>query len=68
MGVTQLFIGPMAKSHRMFTLAALCLYNAIIPTAWQLPSLLTWGLLIISLGSVITIIRRLQHIAKGMVA
>ena len=61
-GVTQLFIGPMAKSHRMFTLAAFCLFNAIIP----IPFLLTWGLLIICVGSVITIIRRLQHIAKRM--
>jgi len=66
MGVSQLFIGPMAKSHRMFTLAAICLFNAVIPTAWELPSLLMWGLLLISLGSVITIIRRLQQIAKGM--
>ena len=62
MGVSQLFLGPMAKSHRMFTLAALCLYYAIAPTAWQIPFLLTWGLLIISLGGVITIIRRLQRI------
>lgn len=66
MGVTQLFIGPMAKSHRMFTLTAFCLCNAVIPAAWQLPSLLTWGLLIISAGSVITIIRRVQCIAKRM--
>ncbi len=62
MGVTQLFIGPMAKSHRMFTLAAFCLFNAIIP----IPFLLTWGLLIICVGSVITIIRRLQSITKRM--
>jgi phosphatidylglycerophosphate synthase len=66
MGVSQLFIGPMAKSHRMFTLVAFCLFNAIIPAAWQLPSLLTWGLLIISVGSIITIIRRLQRIVEVM--
>ncbi|MBC7878327.1 MAG: CDP-alcohol phosphatidyltransferase family protein [Anaerolineales bacterium] len=66
MGVSQLFIGPMAKSHRMFTLAALCIYNAIMPITWQLSSLLTWGLLIISIGGILTIIRRLQRIAKGM--
>lgn len=66
MGVSQLFIGPMAKSHRMFTLAGLCLYNATAPTAWQPPSLLTWGLLVISVGSVITLVRRLQQISKGI--
>ncbi len=66
MGVAQLFIGPMAKSQRMFTLAALCLLNAIIPAAWQLSSLLTWGLLVINAGGVVTIIRRLHKITNGV--
>jgi phosphatidylglycerophosphate synthase len=62
MGVSQLFIGPMAKSHRMFTLVAVCLYNALMPDIWQISSLLTWGLLIIIAGSILTIIRRIQRI------
>jgi phosphatidylglycerophosphate synthase len=68
MGVTQLFIGPMAKSHRMFTLVAFCLYNALMPNLWQIPSLLTWGLSIIIAGSIITIIRRIRRIAIAVQA
>ncbi|MCG2785451.1 MAG: CDP-alcohol phosphatidyltransferase family protein [Anaerolineae bacterium] len=66
MGVSQLFGGPMAKSQRMFLLAALCLYNAFSPALLQLPSLLTWGLWVIILGCVITIVRRLQRIVMEM--
>jgi len=66
MGVSQLFIGPMAKSHRMFTLAAFCLYYTFIPANWQFPSALAWGLLIICAGSIVTIIRRLRRIASVM--
>jgi phosphatidylglycerophosphate synthase len=67
-GVSQLFSGPMAKSQRMFMLVALCLYNAIIPAGWQVPALLTWGLFVIGVGCVITIVRRLQHITKEISA
>jgi len=66
MGVSKLFSGPMAKSHRMFLLAALCFYNAFSPAILQLPSLLTWGLLLIILGCVITIVRRLHRIVIEM--
>jgi len=62
MGVTQLFLGPMAKSHRMFTLIGACLYNAIAPVAWQIPSLMLWVMIVIGAGGVITIARRLQKI------
>jgi phosphatidylglycerophosphate synthase len=62
MGVTQLFLGPMGKSHRMFTLVAICLYSALTPTLWQPSALVEWGLLVIIAGSVVTIIRRLQRI------
>jgi phosphatidylglycerophosphate synthase len=62
MGVYQLFLGPMAKSHRMFTLAAFCLYNGLAPAPWEIPSLLSWGLIIIIAGSVITSVRRIQRI------
>lgn len=62
MGVNQLFIGPMAKSHRMFALIAICFYNALMPDILWIPSLLTWGLSVIIFGSVITVIRRLQRV------
>ncbi len=62
LGVSQLFIGPMAKSHRMFALVAICLYNALMPAFLHIPALLTWGLSIIILGSVATTIRRIRRI------
>ncbi|HSG45393.1 MAG TPA: hypothetical protein VLA72_19785 [Anaerolineales bacterium] len=62
MDVTQLFIGPMAKSHRMFTLAGICLYYAVAPVTWQISNPMTWALIVIGLGGVITSIRRLQKI------
>ena len=62
MGVTQLFLGPMAKSHRMFTLSAFCLFNALLPDAWGISNLLSWGLLIIISGSVLTFLRRVRLI------
>ena len=66
MGVTQLFIGPMAKSHRMFTLTGICLYNAIAPAALQVPALLMWGLAVIGFGGLVTIFRRLQKIIAAV--
>ena len=66
MGVQKLFMGPMAKSHRMFTLVALCLYMALTPTSWQPPLLTTWVLLLIAMGSFVTILRRLRHIVKSI--
>ena len=66
MDVTQLFIGPMAKSHRMFALAGICLYNAIAPASLQVSTLLMWGLAVIGFGGVITIFRRLQKIVAAV--
>ncbi len=62
-GVTGLFIGPMAKSHRMFTLAGVCLAIAFFQEFLPSQQALTWGLLVIVIGSILTIVRRLRQIA-----
>lgn len=64
MGVTKLFQGPMAKSHRMFVLAAVCLYYGIFSRVFPIPSLLYWTLVMIVLGSLVTFIRRLARIVS----
>lgn len=64
LGVTQLFIGPMAKSHRMFTLAGICLLTAFFQSFLEQRMALTWGLLIIVIGSLVTIILRLRRIVQ----
>lgn len=66
MGVTGLFIGPMSKQQRMFTLIVICLFYAIVPFAWQSLPLLILGLWAINLGSIITFIRRIRLIVKEM--
>ncbi|MBL8063108.1 MAG: CDP-alcohol phosphatidyltransferase family protein [Anaerolineales bacterium] len=66
MGVSQLFQGPMAKSHRMFTLIAVCLYYGSLSLVFPIPSLMTWGLALIVLGSIVTFLVRLRRIISGV--
>lgn len=66
MGVSQLFQGPMAKSHRMFTLIAICIYYGSISILFPLPTLMTWGLLLIVFGSGFTFVQRLRRIIYGV--
>ena len=68
MGVTKLFQGPMAKSHRMFVLAAVCLYYGTFSRVFPIPSLLYWTLVMIVLGSMVTFIRRLARIVSEVTA
>jgi len=62
MGVDKLFLGPMAKSHRMFTLAILCVCYGTFSSFYSIPALMTWGMVVIVLGCALTFIRRLQRI------
>jgi phosphatidylglycerophosphate synthase len=64
MGVVGLFLGPMSKHHRMFTLIAICLFYTLTPAGWQSVPLLVWGLWLIVLGSLITALRRVRHIVR----
>lgn len=64
MGVTKLFQGPMAKSHRMFTLTAVCIYYGIFSKVYPIPSLIYWVLWVIILGSLVTFLRRLLRIVS----
>ncbi len=71
-GARQHFEGPMAKPHRMFLVTVLCLYCAVVPSGWQpIHPGSGWGaaasaLLLISLGSVVTSMRRLHAIAEDL--
>jgi len=66
MGVIGLFIGPMSKQQRMFAIVIICLFYASAPAAWQSLPLLIWGLWIISLGALVTLIRRIRRIVKEL--
>ena len=65
LGFEQSFIGPMAKQHRMALLTLTCLVSIleVITTGYQ-GRVLSVGLMIIGLGTALTIVRRLGLIAR----
>jgi len=72
-GAPNEFCGPMAKQHRMLVITLICLYSAIAPRSWQMITfndsqigLMTFGLAVIVVGCVITVIRRVSRIAHGL--
>ncbi len=67
------FCGPMAKQHRMLVVTLICVYAAITPRSWQMITfndsqigLMTVGLVVIVVGCVITVVRRLSRIAHAL--
>lgn len=72
-GAHQEFCGPMAKPQRMAVATGACVLAAILPLAW-LPTLeafpsagiMAAALLVIAIGSLITILRRLTKVAKAL--
>ncbi len=68
LGVTQHFIGPMAKQHRMFALTVFTLLAAAEPLLGMPPRALRIGLGVIVVGSVVTAFRRTRRIAAEVEA
>jgi len=72
-GAPNEFCGPMAKQHRMLVITLICVYAAITPQSWQMVTfndsqigLMSLGLLVIAVGCVITVIRRIGRIAQAL--
>jgi phosphatidylglycerophosphate synthase len=72
-GAPNEFCGPMAKQHRMLVITLVCVYAAITPQSWQMIpfnnsqiGVMTLGLVIIIVGCVITVIRRVARIAHAL--
>jgi phosphatidylglycerophosphate synthase len=72
-GAPNEFCGPMAKQHRMLVITLVCVYAAITPRSWQTITfnnsqirLMTMGLVVIVVGCVITVIRRVARIAHAL--
>jgi phosphatidylglycerophosphate synthase len=67
-GVSDLFVGPMAKPHRMFVLTLVAGLMAALPQPWrpcwgdQHAGLATLGLAVIIAGGLLTLFRRLALI------
>jgi phosphatidylglycerophosphate synthase len=68
LGVTQHFIGPMAKQHRMFTLTIATLLSAVETMLGMPLRAMPIGLALITAGSVVTGFRRTQRIVGEMEA
>jgi len=72
-GAPNEFCGPMAKQHRMLVITLICVYSASTPRSWQMIilndsqiGLMTLGLVVIVIGCVITVIRRVARIAHAL--
>jgi phosphatidylglycerophosphate synthase len=70
-GAAQHYCGPMAKPERMWVIVFTASYCALTPAGWQ-PAvqignqhfgLMSFGLAVIVLGGIVTVIRRLKRIA-----
>jgi phosphatidylglycerophosphate synthase len=68
LGVTQHFIGPMAKQHRMFTLTVVTLLAAVETLLGMPPRVMRIGLAVIVAGSIVTAFRRTRRIAAEVEA
>ena len=67
LGFQQSFIGPMAKQHRMALLTLTCLGSILeVITAGYQGRVLSVGLLLIGLGTALTIVRRLSLIGRQL--
>jgi drug/metabolite transporter (DMT)-like permease len=68
LGVTQHFIGPMAKQHRMFTLTVFTLLAGVEAFGGTPPHAMRIGLSVIVAGSIVTAFRRTSRIAAELEA
>jgi phosphatidylglycerophosphate synthase len=62
LGLTQHFIGPMAKQHRMFTLTLVTVFAAAESAARMSPRAIPIGLGVILFGSIATAVRRTSRV------
>jgi phosphatidylglycerophosphate synthase len=72
-GAPNEFCGPMAKQHRMLVITLIGLYSTIAPRSWQMLEfgkteigLASFGLAIIIIGCVVTVVRRLERIVRAL--
>ena len=72
-GAPNEFCGPMAKQHRMLVITVACVYSAVVPRSWQIfrfanldIGVMALALILIIAGCLVTVVRRLQRIARGL--
>jgi phosphatidylglycerophosphate synthase len=65
-GAQQLFIGPMAKQHRMFVITVGCLAAAIEHSQIGTVRALWLALIVVVAGSIVTFVRRLMRLVAEL--
>jgi phosphatidylglycerophosphate synthase len=72
-GACNEFCGPMAKQHRMLVVTVACVYSAVVPRSWQIfhfdnakLGVMGIALFVIVVGCLITVVRRLNRIARAL--
>ena len=75
-GAHQEYCGPLAKPQRVFLMTLISLLRAVLPSDWQAAithdsggsprGMMTWGLVLVSLGTALTAVRRLQRISAAL--
>lgn len=63
-GVGHHFLGPMAKPHRMALLTAICLFEIGLHLLGSWQALIPFALLLMIIGSIVTIFRRISLIHR----
>jgi phosphatidylglycerophosphate synthase len=66
LGAQQLFIGPMAKQHRMFVITVGCLAAAVEQASLGTVRALWLSVVVVVAGSIITFCRRLIRLASEL--
>jgi phosphatidylglycerophosphate synthase len=66
LGVTQYFLGPMAKPHRMAVMTAACVLSTFEPMLHWQGEILALALAIIIVGTVVTLIRRTLRLVQDL--
>ncbi|MBN2163644.1 MAG: CDP-alcohol phosphatidyltransferase family protein [Pontiellaceae bacterium] len=68
-GAQNEFCGPMAKPHRMFLVTGVSIFYAVAPVSFQTfagRGAAEWMLWLITLGCLVTVLRRLTRIARTL--
>jgi phosphatidylglycerophosphate synthase len=60
------FSGPMAKQHRMAALTLTCLVSALEPLWGGKGQMILVGLLVIAIGTLVTVARRTRNLVRGL--
>jgi phosphatidylglycerophosphate synthase len=66
LGTPQFFFGPQSKSQRMAVLTGGALLAAAVPSIARAAQLITLALVVVLVGSMVTVVRRVRRIAREL--